>query len=140
MLLLGGAMVLKLLIPWLAAQAINTVQVDGAARLDVAAWYVGMIFLVYVAAWALHGPGRVLERNVAVKVRRQVADALYAKLVSLPLPWHEARHSGEVQQRAQQAARALFDFTQSQFLYVQSFVNIVGPLVALWLVSGLVGA
>src|SRR5213076_3201564 len=110
------------------------------AELRVAASYVAMIFLVYVGAWAMHGPGRILERNVGLVVRQHVSDALYAKLSSLPLAWHESHHSGEVQQRAQQSARALFDFTQSQFLYVQSFINIVGPLVALWIVSGWVGA
>ena len=140
MLLLAGAIVLKLLIPWLAAQAINTVQVSGSADLHSAASYVALIFLVYVAAWSMHGPGRILERHVSLRVRRQVADAIYMRLASLPLAWHESHHSGEVQQRAQQSAHALFDFTQCQFLYVQSFVNIVGPLVALWIVSGWVGA
>ena len=139
MFLLAASMVVKLLIPWLAAQAINTVQVQGATQLPLAAWYVGMIFLVYVGSWAMHGPGRVLERNVGLQVRRQVADALYAKLASLPLSWHEGRHSGDTEQRAQQASQALFDFTQNQFLYVQSFVNIAGPLVALWIVSAWVG-
>src|SRR6185369_2877369 len=63
MLLLAGAIVLKLLIPWLAAQAINTVQVSGSADLHSAASYVALIFLVYVAAWSMHGPGRILERH-----------------------------------------------------------------------------
>jgi len=116
------------------------VQVSGSAELRSAASYVALIFLVYVAAWSMHGPGRILERNVSLRVRRQVADTIYMRLASLPLAWHEAHHSGELQQRAHQSAHALFDFTQSQFLYVQSFVNIVGPLVALWIVSGWVGA
>lgn len=59
-----------------------------------------------------------------------VADALYAKLASLPLGWHEAHHSAHMQQRARQASVALADFTQSQFLYLQNFVNVIGPLVA----------
>ena len=139
MMLLASSVILKLLIPWLAAQAINTVQVSGSQEFAVAAWYVAAIFLVYVAAWAMHGPGRILERNVGLKVRQQVSDALYAKLTSLPLAWHESRHSGDVQQRAQKASKALFDFAETQFMYVQNVVNIVGPLIALWLVSGATG-
>jgi len=39
-----------------------------------------------------------------------------------------------------QSSRALYDFTQSQFLYLQSAVNLLGPLVALALLSPLCGA
>ena len=98
------------------------------------------IFLVYVLAWSMHGPGRIIERNVGLRVREAVADALYAKLASLPLGWHEAHHSADMQQRAQQASSALADFTQSQFLYLQNFVNVIGPLVALSLMSAWTGA
>src|SRR6185295_66881 len=45
----------------------------------------------------------------------------------------------DIQQRTQQASAALASFTENQFLYVQNAVNIVGPLVALWLISGTIG-
>jgi ABC-type multidrug transport system fused ATPase/permease subunit len=137
--LLGASVALKLVIPWLAAQAINAVQVSGYDSMHRAGWYVALVFLVYVAAWAMHGPGRIMERNVALRVRAQVSDALYAKLVSLPLAWHESHHSGDIQQRTQQASAALAGFTENQFLYVQNAINIVGPLVALWLISSTIG-
>ncbi len=139
MVLLGASVAVKLLIPWLAAQAINTVQVSGSTELGRAGLYVAALFLVYIAAWLMHGPGRIMERTVGLHVRAGISDALYAKLVSLPLGWHEAQHSGDVQQRCQQASRALFDFTENQFLYVQNAVNILGPLFALWLLSGAIG-
>ena len=85
-------------------------------------------------AWALHGPGRVLERNAGLHVREAVADALYARLGHLPLGWHEEHHSGDVQQRVQQASQALASFTESQLTYLQNAVNVLGPLVALFLV------
>jgi ABC-type bacteriocin/lantibiotic exporter with double-glycine peptidase domain len=87
----------------------------------------------------MHGPGRILERNVALRVRAGVSDALYAKLVNLPLAWHEVYHSGEVQHRAQQASRALATFTETQFIYLQNLVNILGPLIALWMIDREVG-
>ncbi len=53
----------------------------------------------------------------------------------LPLGWHEAHHSADMKQRAKQASMALSNFAQSQFLYLQNFVNVVGALVALSLMS-----
>ena len=140
MLLLVGSQSIKLLAPWLAAQAIDTVQTSGAAHIGRAALITGGIFLVYVLAWCMHGPGRIIERNVGLLVRAAVADALYVKLASLPLGWHESHHSADMQQRAQQASVALADFTQSQFVYLQNFVNVIGPLVALSLMSRWTGA
>jgi len=139
LLLLVGSQALKLLAPWLAAQAINTIQTGGAEALRQAAVFTVAIFLVYAVAWSMHGPGRILERSVALRVRAGVSSALYGKLVNLPLAWHEVYHSGEVQHRAQQASRALSQFTETQFIYLQNFVNVLGPLVALWLIDRDIG-
>ena len=135
MLLLVGSQSVKLLAPWLAGRAIDTVQTSGTEHIGEAALLTLAIFAVYVVAWTMHGPGRIIERNVGLRVRAAAADALYAKLASLPLAWHETHHSADMQQRAQQASGALGDFTQSQFLYLQNVVNVIGPLVALSLMS-----
>jgi ATP-binding cassette, subfamily B, bacterial len=135
LLLLVGSQSIKLVVPWLAAQAIDTVQTSGTEHIVKAALITASIFLVYVLAWSMHGPGRIIERNVGLRVRQAVADALYAKLAGLPLAWHEAHHSADMQQRAQQASSALSDFTASQFLYLQNLVNVIGPLVALSVMS-----
>ncbi|HJU24624.1 MAG TPA: ABC transporter ATP-binding protein [Casimicrobiaceae bacterium] len=139
MLMLAGSQAVKLLAPWLAGRAIDTVQTSGTEHLGLAALITAAIFLVYVLAWSMHGPGRIIERNVGLRVRAAVADALYAKLASLPLAWHEAHHSADMQQRARQASLALSDFAQSQFVYLQNFVNVIGPLVALSLMSSWTG-
>ena len=131
--LLSGSQVLKLGMPWMAAQAINTIQASGRAGMATAGGWVAAILALYAAVWLLHGPARVLERRVAVCVRRSFADALYARLVRLPLGWHDAHHSGELQHRVSKATGALYDFAQSQFIYLQNGVNLVGPLIALWL-------
>ena len=137
--LLACSQVIKLLIPWLAAQAIDAVQMAGADQFGKAALLTAAILAVYASVWALHGPGRVLERSVGLHVRASVADALYVRLAHLPLAWHESRHSGDVEQRAQQSSRALALFAENQFVYLQNVVNIVGPLVALYLVSAATG-
>jgi len=136
MALLTASQLIKLALPWLAGRAIDTLQrgdLAGAGRwLAVLGW-------VYLLSWAVHAPGRILERNVGVRVREAYADALYARLAGAPLAWHDGHHSGELQHRVHQASRALSEFAQTQFVYLASVVGFFGPLVALvllWPASG----
>jgi ATP-binding cassette, subfamily B, bacterial len=130
--LLASSQLIRLALPYLAGQAINALQrsdFGGAGR------WIGTLAAVYVGAWALHGPGRILERNVGLKVRERLADELYARIAAAPLAWHDGHHSGELQHRVHQASRALADFAQNQFIWLTNAVNFVGPLVALALLS-----
>jgi ABC-type bacteriocin/lantibiotic exporter with double-glycine peptidase domain len=74
-----------------------------------------------------------------VRVRVRLADELYARIAAAPLAWRDGRHSGELQHRVVQSSRALSDFAQNQYGYLQSTFNFVGPLVALALLSGTSG-
>jgi ABC-type multidrug transport system fused ATPase/permease subunit len=138
--LLTLSQVFKLGIPYLAARAINTLQLRGLEGLSIAGLWLLLVFLATVASWCLHGPGRVLERNVAWTVRSGVAASLIERLMSLPLAWHELHHSGATAHRVQQSSRAIGDFAQSQFIYLQNAMRLVGPVVALWLIEPVVGA
>ncbi|VVE61865.1 multidrug ABC transporter ATP-binding protein [Pandoraea captiosa] len=135
--LLSAAQLLRLTMPWLAAQAINALQQGNMA---VAGRWIAYLVGIYLLSWLIHGPGRILERNVGVRVRVRLADQLYARIAAAPLAWRDGRHSGELQHRIVQSSRALSDFAQNQFGYLQSVFNFVGPLVALALLSRTSGA
>lgn len=137
--LLVSSQILKLGVPYLAGQAINAIQAGGDRMLWNAGSYIAAVLGAFVASWMLHGPGRIIERSVGVHVRTRVADALYARASRLPLAWHNRHHSGEVLHRVGQASGGLFDFAQNQFIYLQNFVNIGGPIIALWLLSDTLG-
>lgn len=130
--LLASSQLIRLSLPYLAGQAINALQ---RGDLPAAGRWIATLAAVYVGAWALHGPGRILERNVGLKVRETLADQLYARIAAAPLAWHDSHHSGELQHRVHQASRALADFAQNQFIWLTNAVNFVGPLVALALLS-----
>ncbi|CAG9164865.1 ATP-binding cassette domain-containing protein [Cupriavidus pinatubonensis] len=130
--LLSAAQLLRLTMPWLAAQATNALQQD---HMDLAGRWILYLIGIYLLSWLVHGPGRVLERNVGVRVRERLADQLYARIAAAPLAWRDGRHSGELQHRVVQSSRALSDFAQNQFGYLQSAFNFVGPIVALALLS-----
>jgi ATP-binding cassette, subfamily B, bacterial len=138
--LLVASQLVKLGVPWLAAQAINAVQLAGGAGLASAAAWAAAIVGTCALCWALHGPGRVIERGVGVQVRRNVSDALYGRVTALPLAWHQRHHSGESVLRIRQTSAALADFAQNQFLYLQNFVNLAGPVIALALIALPLGA
>lgn len=138
--LLVGSQLVTLGVPWLTGRAIDALQSGGVGALGDAGRWIALIFVATVASWALHGPGRILERNVAIRVRERLADRLVGRLLDAPLEWHESRHSGETIHRVEQGTRALYDFAQSQFIYLQNGVSLFGPIIALSLLSPKVGA
>jgi ABC-type multidrug transport system fused ATPase/permease subunit len=137
--LLIASQVVKLGVPWLTAQAINALQVSGSGSIGHAAGFILLIVLATVLSWAMHGPGRIIERSVAVRVRQRLSDELYQRVSTLPLAWHDKHHSGETLHRVGKTTSALSDFAQSQFIFLQNAVNIAGPIVALVLLSTVTG-
>src|SRR5574337_917432 len=137
--LLLASQLFKLAVPWLAGQAIDAIQRGGPAGVGDAGRWLALVFAATVASWLLHGPGRILERNVALRVRERLSGLLVQRLFAAPLSWHQRHHSGETIHRVQQSTGALYDFAQSQFIYLQNAVRLVGPVVALWLISPAVG-
>jgi ABC-type bacteriocin/lantibiotic exporter with double-glycine peptidase domain len=137
--LLIGAQLILLAAPLFAAKAINTLQLKGAAGLGTAGLWLSCVLGLAVTSWVLHGPARILERNVALGVRRRLSTSLIERLLSLPMSWHETHHSGATAHRIQQSSHALAGFAQSQYIYLNSAVRLIGPVVALWCVEPLVG-
>lgn len=137
--LLVAAQLPHLAAPYVAARAINAFQIHGSDGLGEAGLWLFASVLLAVASWTLHGPGRVLERNVSLRVRRRISTSLLERLLVLPLSWHEANHSGATAHRIQQSSHALTDFAESQFIYLNSAVKLIGPVVALWLIQPVIG-
>lgn len=135
MAMLVVAQLIKLAIPYYSGAAIDAMQAAGGPDYRGAAWDMALIFIACIASWLLHAPGRVIERFTAIGIRERYADALYAKAVRLPLAWHERHHSGETIRRVDKAGSALFDFSQHQFVYLQNFISLVGPIAAIFILS-----
>lgn len=137
---LFAAQVVLLAVPYVSARAINTLQLQGVAGMLEAALWLGGVVVLALISWALHGPGRLLEREVALRLRQQMSSELIGRLVRLPLSWHEAQHSGATAHRVQQSVSSMAGFAENQFTYLNSLVRLVGPIVALALIHPIVGA
>src|SRR5688500_8468581 len=80
--LLIGSQLAKLVVPALAGTAINTIQSQGIAGAGRAGTLLALVFGATAVSWLLHGPGRILERNVALVVRQKLSTELMQRLFS----------------------------------------------------------
>jgi ATP-binding cassette, subfamily B, bacterial len=137
--LLICAQVVLLSVPYISGRALNALQLHGTAGLRDAGLWLSMVLLVACGSWLLHGPGRILERRAALLIRQRLSALLVERLFQLPLGWHESHLSGATAHRVQQSTQALSGFAQSQFIYLNSAVRLLGPLIALWWVQPIIG-
>jgi len=75
--------------------------------------------------WLFHGPARVVERKVALKIHQSFRINLYEQLTHLPLKWHQDHHSGNIITRTNRAATALYKFAEDQFIYIETIVKFI---------------
>lgn len=140
MLLLIGAQLVLLAVPYLVGKAFNALQTRGDAAAGDAALWLFAVLGATLASWLIHGPGRILERNVALGVRKRVATALTERLLAFPLSWHDSNHSVASAHRVQQSSAALGNFAESQFIYLSGVVRLIGPITALLVINLMVGS
>src|SRR5438067_2044 len=138
--LLVLAQMVRLAIPWFFGEAVNALQAHGMDGIGQARNDLLLMLAAVGVAWTMHGPARIVERFTALLVRERFADALHVKALALPVRWHEQHHSGDTLHRMTRATSSLSSFAQSQFIYLQNTVSVVGPIVALFLISRATGA
>jgi ABC-type multidrug transport system fused ATPase/permease subunit len=137
--LLVMAQVVRLTIPWFFGEAVNALQERGMEGLTRARNDLLLMLAAVGVAWTMHGPARIVERFTALVVRERFADALHAKALALPVRWHEQHHSGDTLHRMTRGTTSLASFAQSQFIYLQNTVSIIGPIAALFVISRATG-
>ena len=125
--------------PWVVGQTVNTLQLGGDNLVADALYWMLIYGGLMMGFWVFHGSARIVENRTAFRVRRHFYDTLYSKVTALPLGWHQDHHSGSIINRINKAARALFDFTSSQFWYLEIAFRFVGSIVAILIISPVVG-
>lgn len=120
--------------PYALGKTIDILQHFKPNRLyEVIAWLSVSVIVLFLF-WLFHGPARVLERQVALKIQQTLRTDLYEKLTQLPLKWHQYHHSGNIITRINRAATALFRFASDQFLYIETIIKfLTSSLFLLWL-------
>lgn len=130
---------MRLIQPWLAGSAINIIQSQGTTGMMEAGKYLVMIFGLILLLWCFQSSGILLARNATLHARAAFTLDLISRLLKAPLWWFRREHPTRVAQRVVQGTGALSDFGESQYIYVQTPVQIIGALLALTLISVWVG-
>ena len=126
--------------PLLYGWFINAIQKDGIPRLHYA-WLYGSAFLgLKLLEWSLHGPARVMERQLAFNLSRNFLQECYHQTLHLPVKWHQDHHSGATINRIRKAYEALKDFFQNGFMYLYTLTKFLSSFIAMIFFSPLFGA
>lgn len=120
--------------PYAFGRAINVLQNFKPSLLsDVIFWLLAGV-VVMLIFWIFHGPARIVERNVALKIQQTYRLNLYQQLSRLPLNWHQDHHSGNIITRLNRASVALYQFAESQFIYIETIIKFLVSIgFLLWL-------
>jgi ABC-type multidrug transport system fused ATPase/permease subunit len=124
---------ISLLEPLIVAKILNTVQEHGISKENFHAYLflISLFIIQTVAFWIFHGPARVIETTNAFLVRANYKQYLLRGTLSLPLDWHTDHHSGDTIDKIEKGSKAIYDFSENGFQFIQAIVRFIGSLVAL---------
>ncbi|MCS5709899.1 ATP-binding cassette domain-containing protein [Candidatus Berkiella aquae] len=125
--------------PYAFGRAIDVLQHFEAHQLNQVIYWLVFGVAVLLIFWAFHGPARVIERKVALKIQQSLRSNLYEQLTHLPLKWHHDHHSGNTITRINRASTALHRFAENQFIYIETIVRFVASISFLLWISLPVG-
>lgn len=94
--------------------------------------YLGIMFLVQIGFWAFHGPGRLIERNVAYHIKADYKSHMFRMVTELPLQWHREHHSGDSIDKINKAALAVALFFDSTFEVSYMIFRLIGTQIILF--------
>ncbi|MCP4395293.1 MAG: ABC transporter ATP-binding protein [Alphaproteobacteria bacterium] len=112
-------------------QAINAMQKAGDDLISELLYWFGAILIFELLASASHFPGRIIEQNVAFKIKRNYTENLYRMITKMPMSWHQDHHSGDTINRIKKASNSLFRFAGMQFIYVQTIGTYIFAVISL---------
>ena len=137
--MMAACQIIHLFVPYLIGQSINALEDYQSEGFGRAGAYLGLGVTALLAGLALHFPGRLLERNAALQVRKNYLDQMFSRLLTARLDWHGENPSSETAQRLYQSGQSLLMFSENQFVYLKVAISFFGPIVALSLLSNIIG-
>ncbi len=125
--------------PYTLGRAVDVLQHFTPDRLNDVIFWLAAGIVVWLLFWLFHGPARVLERMVAMKIQQRYRANIYEQLTELPLKWHQDHHSGNIISRVNRASASLFEFAGDQFIYIETIMKFIVSISFLLWLSPMVG-
>ncbi|MGO4292554.1 ABC transporter ATP-binding protein [Chitinophaga sp. RAB17] len=126
--------------PVLFGWFIGKIQQDSAQLPRYAFLYAGAYFALKLVEWCLHGPARIMERQLAFNLSRNFLRERYHQALHLPVKWHQDNHSGSVINRIRKAYESLKEFFERGFMYLHAVCKLVFSMIAMLYFSPLYGS
>jgi ATP-binding cassette subfamily B protein len=117
--------------PYLMGKIVNELQIiitNSTSISDNLIQFLIIYTLVDIGGWIFHGPGRVLERRFALRVKERLYNDLYHRIQSLPLVWQQDHHSGNIISRINTSVESLYSYTESQYKSIQTILKLLIPV------------
>ena len=118
---------------------VNKIQHDTQRVWYYTIWYVVGYFCIRFFEWSLHGPARIMERNLAFNMSRNFLQEKYHQVLHLPAKWHQDHHSGATINRIRKAYEALREFFDKGFMYLYTLTKFFFSVIAMLYFSPLFG-
>ncbi len=120
--------------PLLFGQLLNEIQANGITDKNI--WtlfsFLAIFFVLHLGFWALHGPSRIIEGRNAFLVRKNYKEYLLKNVLALDMAWHSDRDSGDTIDKIEKGTKALFEFSEGIFIFVEIIVRAVGTIIVLY--------
>jgi ATP-binding cassette subfamily B protein len=126
--------------PVLFGWFIGKIQQDSAQLPRYVFLYAGAYFALKLLEWALHGPARIMERQLAFNLSRNFLRERYHQALHLPVKWHQDNHSGSVINRIRKAYESLKEFFERGFMYLHALCKLIFSMAAMLYFSPLYGS
>ncbi len=118
---------------------VNKIQHDTQRVWYYTLLYVAGYFCIRFFEWSLHGPARIMERNLAFNMSRNFLQEKYHQVLHLPAKWHQDHHSGATINRIRKAHEALRQFFDQGFMYLYTLTKFFFSVIAMLYFSPLFG-
>lgn len=117
--------------PYVIGKFVGSFQGGGVSAESEALFYLVIYGLLELVFWSLHGPSRIIEREVSLHIKTSFQLSLFSAATSFPISWHKDHHSGEIVDRVNRAAGALGDFTDHSFETIHILTKYFGAIIGL---------
>jgi ATP-binding cassette subfamily B protein len=136
--LLLTALVMNQSLPFVMGKIITELQVIVSAKESITKTLVHLLIIygmLSLTNWAFWGPGRVIERRFALRIKERCYNDLYNRTQSLPLAWHQDHHSGNLMSRISTCIESLYAYTETQFIILRTLIRLIIPVGFLFILA-----
>ncbi len=114
--------------PYAFGRTIDVLQNFTSDKLSDVIYWLAFGVGALITFWVFHGPARIQERYVALRIQQGYKINFYDQITRMPLKWHQDHHSGNIITRLNRASQALLKFAGDQFMYIETIIKLLVSL------------